>query len=127
MKKLLLCYLIISLSAFAQVRQPSLSELSSRINKDLPEVWDHATKLLRTTVENNNIYFHFVLKASEEEFRWALPKVKTQVLKSICSKGREKAILKDYRANIVYRYESDKGPTLGEFMIKPDHCHKTPG
>ena len=126
MKKLLLCYLI-CLSAFGQVVRPSLTELSVNINKDLPEVWDHATTLLRTTVENNNIYYHFVLKASEEEFKWALPKVKAQVLKSICSKGREKSILKDYRANIVYRYESDKGPTLGEFMVKSDHCHKNPG
>lgn len=102
-------------------------ELSSTINKSLPETWDHATKLLRTTVENNNIFYYFVLKANEDEYKWALPKVKAQVLRTICSKPREKSILKDYQANIVYKYESDKGLTLGEFMIKPDHCHKNPG
>lgn len=125
MKKFLLCFLI-SLSSYAQVARPTLTELSSTINKSLPETWDHATKLLRTTVENNNIFYHFVLKASEEEYKWALPKVKAQVLRTICSKSREKSILKDYQANIVYKYESEKGLTLGEFMIKPDHCHKNP-
>lgn len=126
MKKFLLCFLI-SLSSYAQVARPTLTELSSTINKSLPETWDHATKLLRTTVENNNIFYHFVLKANEDEYKWALPKVKAQVLRTICSKPREKSILKDYQANIVYKYESDKGLTLGEFMIKPDHCHKNPG
>jgi hypothetical protein len=126
MKKFLLCFLI-SLSSYAQVARPTLTELSSTINISLPETWDHATKLLRTTVENNNIFYHFVLKASEEEYKWALPKVKAQVLRTICSKSREKSILKDYQANIVYKYESEKGLTLGEFVIKPDHCHKNPG
>lgn len=113
-----------SLLNFAQAMTPPLSELSTKINKDLPEVYDHATKLVGTTVQDKNFYFHFILKASHEEYQWALPKVKAQVLKTICSGKREKEILIRHKANIIYRYENDKGQTLGEFMITPSHCSK---
>lgn len=117
-----LCLILISFSALAQLPASDLKSYSDKLNKELPEVLDHATKLIRTTVENNQIYYHFLLKASNEEYAWALPKVKSQVLKTICHQGREKIILKNFKANLIYKYENEKGQALGEFMIRPSHC-----
>ena len=102
----------------------SLKELSLKINKELPEVYDHATKLVGTSLENKNFYFHFILNANSEEYKGALPKVKAQVLKTICSGKREREILLRHQANIIYRYESLSGQSLGEFMIPSSHCSK---
>lgn len=118
----LLCFFI-SLKVSAQIPRPSLKDISTEVNKSLPAVYDHATKLTTTTVENNNLYYHFVVAATQKEYEGALPKVKAQILKTICSKKVERSILKEHKANIVYRYESDKGLSLGEFLVKPDHCH----
>lgn len=103
---------------------PNLNEISLKINKTLPQIYDHVTKLVSTSVENNNFSYHFILKATPSEYKLALPMVRSQILKTICSKKTEKSILLDYNTNIVFRYESDKGQTLGEFMVKPDHCKK---
>lgn len=114
-------FLLLSLSALAQVPQ-TLEEVSARLNRDLPEIYDPVTKLRTTTVENNNLVFNFLIDATQKQYDWAMPKVKTQVLSTICSKGRERSILRDHKANIVYRYENVKGQSLGEFLIRPDHC-----
>lgn len=109
-------------SVFPAPDTPSLKEFSEKMNSSLPEVFDHATKLMTTTVDNNNFNYHFVLNATKDEFKFAFPKVKTQILKTICSRSQERSILKNYKANIVYRYETLKGETLGQFMVKPEHC-----
>lgn len=124
MKILLRIVMSLSLLTSTQANSISLNELSLKINKELPEVYDHATKLVGTSVQNQNFYFYFILKASTDEYNWALPKVKKQVLKTICSEKRERDILIHHRANIIYRYENDKGQSLGEFMITPSHCTK---
>lgn len=122
-KILWIVYVSLSLTgAWAQVNRPTLNDLSQKMNKELPEVWDHVTKLMSTTVENNNFYYHFKLNATQAEYDKFMPKVKAQVLSSVCSKAREKVLLRDYRANLIYRYESVKGISLGEFMIKAEHC-----
>ena len=100
----------------------ALEAMSRRVNTELPEVYDHATKLMRTTVENNNFKFHFVVGASKAEFADAYPKVKAQILKTLCSHAREKSILKVYKAGILYSYESTRGEALGEFLVRPNHC-----
>ncbi|MES2526481.1 MAG: hypothetical protein V4598_05315 [Bdellovibrionota bacterium] len=102
--------------------QAPLEALSLKVNKDLPEVYDHATKLMRTTVENNNFKYHFIVGATRPEFTTAFPKVKAQILKTICSHSREKTILKGHRAGILYSYESVRGELLGEFLVRPEHC-----
>lgn len=113
--------LFIPLIAIAQIR-PSLEEVSAKLNQDLPEIYDPVTKLRKTTVENNNLIFNFLIDANQKDYDWAMPKVKTQVEKTICSKAREKAVFRDHKANIVYRYENMKGQSLGEFMVRPEHC-----
>ena len=118
----LITALLITLPALAQVPRPNLKDISIEENKSLPQIYDHATKLTTTTVEQNNFYYHFLVGATQKEFDFALPKVKVQILKTICSRKTERIILKEYKANIVYRYESDKGMSLGEFMVKPDFC-----
>lgn len=123
MKKHLLA-LFVTLPVLAQVPRPSLKDISTEENKSFPQIYDHATKLIKTTVENNNFYYHFLVGANQKEFDFALPKVKAQILKSICARKTERTILKEHKANIVYRYESDKGMSLGEFMVKPQHCPK---
>ncbi|MCM2349391.1 MAG: hypothetical protein NDI69_05165 [Bacteriovoracaceae bacterium] len=117
-------FLLMALNTFAQTSGQSLQELSAKINKTLPEIYDHATKLMSTTVENNNFYYHFMLKATKKEYQGALPHVQAQILKTICSKATERGILLGHKANIVYRYENDKGQSLGEFMVRPGHCQK---
>ena len=117
-----LLFLLISIPTLAQTGSPDLKAYSVNMNKSLPEIFDHATKLMTTTVENNNFYYHFMLKATREEFAGALPKVQNQVLKTICTQSRERPILVRYKANLIYRYENDKGQSLGEFMIQPSHC-----
>lgn len=117
MKLLFIILLIFSLEARA-----SLKETSEKINKDLPEVYDPVTKLVTTTVENNNLIFHFIVDANQGEFDRALPKVKAQVLKTICKSSRERKVLKTMKTNVVYRYENVKGQSLGEFLVKPEHC-----
>lgn len=124
MKILLGIVMSMALIKFAHASPLLLKELSVTINKELPEIYDHATKLVGTSVQNQNFYFHFMLKARPEEYQWALPKVKKQVLQTICSTKREGEILIRHRANIIYRYESDTGQSLGEFMITPSHCKK---
>lgn len=114
-------FFLLSMPVLAQI-PVSLEEVSSRINRDLPEIYDPVTKLRTTTVENNNLIFNFLIDASQKQYDWAMPKVKTQVLSTICSKGRERSVLKDHKANIVYRYENVKGQSLGEFLIRPEHC-----
>lgn len=102
----------------------TLLTYSEHINKSLPEVYDHATKLLRTRVVNNALTFDFIVDATKEEFALAFPKVRSQVMRTICRETREGTALKKYQANILYRYESVKGQELGEFMVKPSHCRK---
>lgn len=121
MKILVAFTLLIPICLFAQIR-PSLEEVSMKLNKDLPEIYDPVTKLRKTTVENNNLIFNFLVDAGQKQFDWAMPKVKTQVLSTICNKTRERVIFRDHNANIVYRYENMKGQSLGEFMIRPEHC-----
>jgi len=99
-----------------------LDELSVKLNKDLPEVYDHATKLMRTTVENGSFVYQFIVGANKEEYAFAIPKVRTQVMSTVCKHAREKSILEKYKASIVYRYENVKGQSLGEFMIPAGHC-----
>lgn len=125
MKKIIFAGLLISLKVFAQAPRPTLKDTSAEVNKSLPQIYDHATKLTATTIENNNIIYHFIVGATQKEFDNALPKVKAQVQSTICSKRVEKSILMDHKANIVYRYESDRGNSLGEFMLKPEQCSKT--
>lgn len=115
-----LFFFVISLPAFPQ----GLKTYSEKINKSLPETYDHATKLLRTRVENNDLNFDFVVDATKDEFALAFPKVRSQVLSTICRQSRERTVLRQFKANVVYRYESVKGQALGEFMIRPDHCEK---
>lgn len=115
---------LLALNSFAQSTNPEAQAYSLKINKTLPEVFDHATKLMSTTIENNNFYYHFQLKATRHEYTVAKPKVEAQVLKTICSQPRERTILQKYKANLIYRYENDQGLSLGEFMIRPSHCQK---
>jgi uncharacterized membrane protein YkoI len=124
MKKMLGVLTFLSFSSWGQMIQRDLRDVSQELNKTLPEVYDHATKLMKTTVENNNLFYHFILNANQAEYDFALPKVRNQILSTICSKARERTILKNYKANIVYRYEDVKGLSLGEFMVKPEHCQK---
>lgn len=112
---------MLTFNAFAQI-PPTLDEVSAKINRDLPEIYDPVTKLRTTTVENNNLIFNFLIDASQKQYNWAMPKVKAQVLSNICSRGREGSVLKHHKANIVYRYENVKGQSLGEFLIRPEHC-----
>lgn len=90
----------------------------------MPQIYDHATKLITTSVENNNFYYHFLVGATKKEYDFFLPKVKSQILKTICLRKTERTILIEVNANIIYRYESDKGISLGEFMVPPEHCSK---
>lgn len=99
-----------------------LRSVSEKINLTLPESFDAVTKLMKTTAENNYLINHFIIDASQKEYDWAMPKVKSQVMSTICTKAREKMILKQLKANIVYRYENTKGQSLGEFMVKPEDC-----
>lgn len=117
MKLLVIILFSVSFDACA-----SLKETSATINKDLPEVYDPVTKLVTTTVENNNLVYNFIVNANQGEFDWALPKVKAQVLKTICRSSRERKVLKSLKSNVVYRYENVKGQSLGEFLIRPEHC-----
>lgn len=102
----------------------TLEEVSLKVNKDLPEIYDHATKLMRTTVENGSFVYHFIVGANKEQYAFAMPKVRTQVMSTVCQHAREKKILGDHNANVVYRYENEKGQSLGEFMIPAGHCRK---
>lgn len=106
----------------AQAGRTSLKDLSSQINKSLPEVIDRMTKIQRTTVENNNVVYHVLVDASHKEYDFTIDKVKNQVLKGACKNRWQKSILKDHKTNIVYRYENTKGQSLGQFMIKPEQC-----
>jgi hypothetical protein len=105
-----------------QASSVGLAEISAHMNKSLPEVYDPVTKLISTSVENNNFKYHFVLKANFKEYSWALPKVRARILETVCSKTRERMLLKQHRANLVYSYENVEGQLLGQFMVKPEQC-----
>lgn len=121
--KLILILLMFSLSdLFAQSQQLTLGEYSTQMNKEFPQVYDHATRLVSSSVENSNFIYHFQLRADQSEFRSALPHVKEQILKTVCAKPKDRVLLTVYKANLVYKYENDKGNYLGEFMIQPEHC-----
>ena len=77
---------------------------------------------MRTTVENGSFVYHFIVGAGKEEYAVAMPKVRTQVMSTVCKHNREKTILVKYQSNVVYRYENVKGQSLGEFMIPSGHC-----
>ncbi len=117
-------YSFLFMAQFSSATDANLLAYSSKLNTNLPEVYDHATKLMRTRVENNNLNFEFIVRANMEEFAFAFPKVRSQILSTICRQSREGTALRQYKANVVYRYESEKGQSLGEFMVKPDHCKK---
>ncbi len=119
MMKLLLFFFSVQLMAGPS----SLEELSQKVNKDLPEVYDTVTKLMRSTVENHYFKYHFLVGATKPEFESAFPKVKAQILKTICSHRREKTILTVYKAGIIYSYENVQGQSLGQFLVKPEFCH----
>lgn len=118
---MLICYTTVS---YPQTL-PSLEEYSKNLNKELPEVYDRITKLITTTVEHHDLTYHFVIDVSQKEYQWAMPKVKEQVLKTICSQGRERSVLLRHRASLIYSYENVKGQSLGKFMVKPEHCAAT--
>lgn len=49
----LIMFLLTLNCALAQLDRPSLKEVSQEVNRSLPQVYDHATKLVSTSVENN--------------------------------------------------------------------------
>ena len=79
---------LMALHSIAQSTNTEIQAYSLKINKTLPEVYDHVTKLISTTVENNNFYYHFHLKATRKEFTEAKPKAQAQILKTVCSQPR---------------------------------------
>ena len=109
---------------FAQIGRITLYEVSNKINQNLPEIYDPVTKLQRTTVENNNLIYHFLIDAGQKEYDWALPKVKTQILSNVCTNQNQNSILSEHQANIIFRYENTKGQSLGQFMVQAGHCKK---
>ena len=60
--------LLLTIPAMAQISRPSLKDISTEENKSLPQIYDHATKLNTTSVENNNFYYHFLVGATQMEF-----------------------------------------------------------
>lgn len=117
--------IILSFSFHQLSAQPvrlSLTEFSNQMNGEFPQIFDHATRLVSSSVENSNFIYHFQLRADQIEFRSALPHVKAQILKTVCGKPKDKILLTVYKANLVYKYENDKGNYLGEFMVRPEHC-----
>lgn len=104
--------------------RPSLEEVSVKVNKKLPKKYDHITKLIKTSITNNVFYYHFLVGATREEYKQAEPLVRTQILKTICSKTPERTILLKHKANIVFQYETPNGESLGQFMVKPEHCYQ---
>lgn len=119
--KFFLLIFFLSASLFAQVK-PGLEEISTKLNKELPEIYDHATKLMGTTVSNGHLVYHFLVNITQEEYDAFSPKVKAQMLKSSCSDKTKRMLLNEYKANLVFRYVNTKGQSLGEFMIRADHC-----
>jgi len=71
---------LLTLNAYAQAPTPDLKEFSAVINKDLPEVYDHATKLMSSTLEKKYFNYHFILNATREVYSWAMPKVQCKFL-----------------------------------------------
>lgn len=120
--RILAILFVFSVNTSASNPPKTLAEISANLNKSLPEIFDLVTKLVSTSVENNNFKYHFIIKANHKEYSWALPKVKSSILETICSRPREKLLLKQHRANIVYSYENVEGHFLGQFMVKPEHC-----
>lgn len=118
----LICSFLITQPAVAAAND--LEAYSAKLNKSLPETYDHATKLMRTRVENNHLHFDFIVGANKEEFAFAFPKVRSQILSTICRQSREGTALRQYQANVVFKYENEKGQSMGEFLVKPDHCQK---
>lgn len=110
--------LLLPLATLAQ----NLKEFSDKMNKDLPQKYDSITKLQTTSVQHNNLIFHFIVDANQSEFDLAMPKVRQQIMSTICSKPREKNLLTVQKAHLIYRYENAKGQSLGEFMVRPEHC-----
>lgn len=103
----------------------TLTDLSQKVNKDLPVIYDHATKLMKTSVENDQFVYHYIIGGTQEEFDRALPMVKARIFKSACTDKVTKSVLVDLKKSLIYRYESHKGLTLGQFMISPDYCKKS--
>lgn len=117
-------FLFLFLCALAIAQTPTLEEFSQKLNSELPENFDHLTRLRKTTVENDHLIFHFLVLVNKEEFASAHPKVKQQVLSRICRDPREGRVLRQLRKPLVYRYENEKGQSLGEFVVTPEHCQK---
>lgn len=117
-------FLFAFLTTFVFATAPSLGEYSAKINSGLPETYDRVTKLLKTSVENDDLVFHFVILATKDEFAATHGKVKAQVLSTICRHDREGKVLRQLRKAVIYRYENEKGQALGEFMVRPAHCEK---
>lgn len=123
MKLGMIFLLFLFLNAYALI-PVTLEKVSSDVNKNLPEVYDPITKLVSTSVEHHHFKYHFIVDATEKEFQEALPKVKAQVLKTICQNSVSRSVLTEHKATIVYSYENVKGQTLGQFLVKPPHCRK---
>jgi hypothetical protein len=121
MKLLLVAIACASFTALASAR-PKLEEVSKQLNQGLPKVYDSITRLRSTSVKDKYFYYHFEVGVSKEEFDLAFPKVQGQILSSVCSQRPERSILLDYQVPIVYSYESLKGQSLGQFMVRPEHC-----
>ncbi len=102
----------------------TLMDISQKVNKNLPVIYDSVTKLTRTTVENDYFVYHYLVDGTKEEFDRALPMVKGNITKTICRDNPNRTILVDLKKSIVYRYESPKGISLGQFMVSPSHCQK---
>lgn len=118
----MLFLILVSFSVHGQ--SINLNDISKKWNEELPENYDSITKLRSTSIENNHFVFNFLIEATQFEFDTALPMVRSQILKTVCSKPREKNLLTINNAHLVYRYENTKGQVLGEFMIRPEHCRK---
>lgn len=102
----------------------TLMDISQKVNKDLPRVYDSVTKVMRTTVENDYFIYHYIVDGSKLEFDRALPMVKSNITKSICKDEPTRTVLVHLKKSVVYRYESPKGISLGQFMVSPSHCQK---
>lgn len=115
----LVCSIVFSVTA--NDAKPSLKELSEEFNSSLPKDYDPLTKLLSTNVEDGKMVFNFAV-FFPQRMNWSLTRVKTESLKTICSKDMERKVLTEYKNKIVYRYKSITEETIGFFQVRPDHC-----
>jgi hypothetical protein len=101
-----------------------LSEYVSKINKDVPRILDHETRLDGAFTAKNMLVYNYTLLnyiSSQIDPNQLEPNIQKSVISTLCNETKYN-VLKEIGTEIVFRYYGKEGHFITELSQKMANC-----